>query len=1170
MLVLGAGIEGGNAVLANDSNKSIPIKQSEELTKILIDIGKKYEVYFSYEATLLEGVEVHFKFKEGEPLKMAIDRLLLETNLQYESYENKYFVIYEKTKKAERKANKVLRKFKQIDRLEKEGHLNVQRFEKSQTKLLSPFVKAVVDLKASISITGTVTDEAGEPLAGATILEKGTSNGTITEIDGTYEIKVADDATTLVISYIGYQTQEIIIGGRTVIDITLITDIGLLEEVVVVGYGTQKKINLTGAVDQVNLDKDIGFRPVPNITQMLQGKLPNLNFSTTSEGGEPGSYLNMNIRGVGTITGNGGTPYILLDGFPISASEMNAINPNDIESVSVLKDAASAAIYGSKGAYGVILITTKKGKKGSIVVDYSSNFAWASPTIVPEMANSLQFATAYNLASKNAGQVPDFDESELQDIKDYLAGKKSNETEPNTKGNAWRYYTDGYANNEWYSIIFKDNVPRSQHRLSVSGGSDNTKYYLSGNIFQQEGVLRHFDEKYDKMNFTASVNNQTNEWLSFDFSTKYSREETWFPSGGFGPYNKNIIYHQVSRMWPMNPYFNADGQIVNNDVLRISSSGGTEEVFNRTILQLGTSIEPIENWNTRISYNFDTKGTRWYEERFRNFRDNPDGTTTNVGYNPDRISRNLSDRVGQLFNIVSSYTKDLGNHTVTGLIGYEQRLTEYQSLTARKSELITPSLPTISTSTGEDDVDDALSHWSTQGVFARLNYNFNDKYLVEVNARYDGSSYFSDGNRWGLFPSISAAYNLSQEAFWSPIENVINHFKLRVSWGQLGNHDPNLANLYLERLSSGSDRWLLNGQRPTAIYTPSLISPNLTWETATTIDFGFDAELFNAHLALKFDWFDRTTTDMIGPAEALPAFLGTSAPRENNSTLKTRGFELVATWRDRIGDFSYTVSANLSDSKSTIEKYPNPTGILNTYREGMTLGDIWALETIGYFTSDEQADAAPSQSFFNSQWGAGDIQYRDLSGDNKIDYGLNTETDPGDRRIIGNSRPRFSYGLASSCSYKGFSLNVFLQGVAKRDYMFSSSTNLFWGFRGNKWQNSITTASLDYWTEENTDAYFPKPYMTGQHTKNTRSQTKYLQNAAYMRLKNVQLSYSIPKSLLSKAKLKEISVYFSGDNLLTFTKLWETFDPEVLGGAWGAGKIYPLQKVYALGLNIKL
>ncbi|SHI54179.1 TonB-linked outer membrane protein, SusC/RagA family [Arenibacter nanhaiticus] len=1039
------------------------------------------------------------------------------------------------------------------------------------SKIITPQIpnnsKSEIELPQK-TISGTVTDEENIPLSGASIVIKGSTTGVAADFDGNFSIQ-ASMGDILDVSYIGYNSKEVKVTNQTELTIVL-TASNELDEVVVVGYGSKKRTDITGSIASVSVEKEIGKRPVANINQMLQGNVANFNVSVGSNGGEPGAAVNLNIRGSGTLTGNGGQPYVLLDGLPIDVSDMNAINPYDVEDVTVLKDAAAAAIYGSRGAFGVILITTKKGKKGKVQVEYSNNVATSKPTNLPKIANSIEWAKAYNDGASNDGSAPVFTEDELQDILDYRAGVLTVDTAPAVGSDSWRTYHDGFADYNWYDVIFKDSAPRQQHRLSISGGGEKSKFYVSGNYFEQLGNMNFANEQYGRYNFTFNFETEATDWLKFDISTKYSLEEQRLPSGGFAGFNKDVLYHQIARMWPMMPLYYPDDpdRILNLDILRIRDSGHDIDITGNTILQGGVEIEPIENWITRVRYNYSVRNFKNERLELRNFIVQPSGRQQNIGHSLDEISRFFSERKTQVLNATSNYKLAVENHNIDVLVGAESRLTENIGLFGRGSQLITTNVPTLSTVVGDEVASDNLSHFATRGFFTSISYNYDEKYFVEGKIRIDESSYFSEGKRKGAFPGISAGYIISNEDFWSPLKNTVNYLKLRGSWGQLGNHDPDLANRFVELMGTGLSSYLINGVRPNIVTAPGLISPDLTWETVTSYNFGFDAALFNNKLNLSLEGFNRTTSDMIGPALALPTALGTAAPVENNAELETKGWEFSAKYQDNVGDFTYGIGVNIGDNQSKVTKYTNPTGILSTWYEGRKLGEIWGFETVGIFQSQEEADNAPDQSRYWSSWGAGDIQYADLDGNGAIEPGANTLEDHGDLKIIGNSTPRYNYGVNLSAGYKGFDLSVLIQGVAKRDIMFSNNTNLFWGYRGSFWQNSITKASLDYWTPENTDAYFPKPYINSQHSKNTRAQTRYLQDASYTRIKNIQLSYSFPSSITSKMGLSKFQLFFSGDNLVTWTKLNENFDPEATAGGFGGGKVYPLQKVLSLGVNI--
>ncbi|MEN7547730.1 SusC/RagA family TonB-linked outer membrane protein [Rapidithrix thailandica] len=1033
------------------------------------------------------------------------------------------------------------------------------------TKLSS---KPEVAILQEVTIKGKITDEDGEPLPGVSILIKGSTKGTTSDIQGSYQIAVPEDA-TLIFSYIGYTTQEIALGGQSKIDVIMLVDTKQLEEVVVVGYGTQKKVNLTGAVDQIT-SESLKNRPVSNVAQAIQGISPNLNISVNNTGGEPGATQNWNIRGIGTLTGDGGTPYILVDGVPM---DINNVNPNDIESVSVLKDAASAAIYGSKGTYGVVLITTKKGRKGKkISFQYSNNLAMAAPIRLPEGANSLAFAEAYNTAALNSNQGVVFDDATLQRIRDYQAGTLKEEAidNPDDPGR-WAEWGKGHANYDWYDIFYRDWSYRQKHDIKVSGGTENTSFYLSGGFFDQQGQYKFAGDSYKRYNLTANINTQVSKWMSLDFNAKYARSQTVYPNAWAG-YDRHVLYHQITRKWPVNPLKDPNGNYIEGDVLKMKEGGKTKRYDNDLWLTVGTMLEPVKGWKTNIRFNWNAFARKQTYHNKNVQRQEPNGTFSNIAYPITSFGESMSNDEFYLANITTSYERQVGSHFFKAMVGVEDQLKKEHTLSGSKTKLVTDKIPSISTATGEQNIGDGLDHYSNRGFFGRLNYNFKEKYLLELNARYDGSSFFKEGKRWGFFPSASIGYNISKEPFWQGIDRVVNDLKIRGSWGSLGNSNLrwNERYLFVERIPVGARLgWIMGSERPAYTVAPGIISNNLTWETATTIDIGMDATFLDSRLGLTFDWYRRTTSDMFGRANTLPALLGTSAPKENNATLETEGIELVLSWQDEIGsDFQYNVKVNLADNYSTITEYNNPTNILSDYRVGQRLGDIWGYTTAGYFQSDDEVNNWADQTRFHTNWGAGDIKYEDLNGDGKIDWGDNTTDDPGDQRIIGNKNPRYTYGLSMGASWKGFDLNVFFQGVGKRDIALSSNTNVYWGFVGNMWQNSVFDAHLDYWSPDNPNAFYPKPYMSGEHTKNTKTQTKYLENGAYMRLKNIQIGYTLPSSLLNKIGLENARVYFSGENLLTFTKLTKLFDPETVGGAWGSGKIYPLQKVLSMGVNV--
>lgn len=1030
-----------------------------------------------------------------------------------------------------------------------------------------------------IDISGKITDENGEGLPGASVVVKGTSQGTTTDIEGNFKITTSDEA-TLSISFVGYVTQEISVTGRSRIDAQLVLDAEQLSEVLVVGYGTQEKINLTGAVDVVTTET-IESRSVTNLTEALQGMSPNLNISTSGYESEPGGQMNFNIRGTGSLSGDD-SPYVLVDGMP---QEINTINPNDIESITVLKDAASAAIYGARAAYGVILITTKKGAKSeNISVQYSNNFSFSSPIGLPHMANSLIYATAHDQASVNAGLSPNFTPENYDRIKQYMDGSITEETWLKPDGSDWIgngiWSIAGNGNNDWMYIYYDDMVMRQKHDLSISGGSDKSSFYVSAGLWDQPDELRFGGQFYKRQNITANVSSKATDWLTFNFNYKFTREHKRYFNTRQG-WDRGTMYHNFYRTNAFRPLFLPNGEYSNISYIPMLN-GGKENLYqNTSIITLSTVLEPVKNWKTELRYSYSNRNDINENNKATTYGSLPDGSTYAISYPISEFSRDYDNIDLKLFYITSAYDKSFNKHNFKLMVGYEQQLNQVNGLFGSKKAIVTPNVPSISTSTGDILLDDNKSHWATQGVFGRFNYNYDGKYLLEVNTRYDGSSKFGAGNRWGFFPSFSLGYNISHESFWSSIEPVVNTMKIRGSWGTLGNQ--NVDNyLYLTSFGIGTNLgWVMGNQRPNYTTAPGLVSANLTWETSSTVNIGFDLSFLENRLGTALDIFDRTTTEMFGPAEALPRTLGTSAPLRNNAELQTKGFEWVLTWRDNIGeDFSYNARFVLADNKSTVKKYNNPTKSLSTWYEGQQIGEIWGLTSVGLYQTDAQADAGPDQSRYHANWGAGDMQYADLNNDGKIDIGSSTADDSGDRSIIGNRTPRLLYGISLGAEWKGFDMSMFWQGVGKRDYSFGSGDMAYHGFNAQQWWGmNVWEQTVDYWRPEgetnelgpNTDAFYPKPYLSREDIKNRQVQTRFTENASYLRLKNLTIGYTLPSQITEKLRIERARFYASGENLLTITKLPEHLDPEALNNInWGTGKVHPLRRVYSVGMNITL
>lgn len=1013
-----------------------------------------------------------------------------------------------------------------------------------------------------LTVKGKVSDVNGEAIIGASVVEKGTTNGVITDLDGNFTLKVGKSA-TLEISYIGYAKISVQVKEKTSFSIVLKEDMEMLEEVVVVGYGTQKKVNLTGAVAMVK-GEALESRPVTKITQALQGTVANLNISS-SGGGAPGASQSINIRGYSGL-GSTSSPLIVIDG--VQGGSLNYLEMDDVESISVLKDAASAAIYGSSAPFGAIIVTTKKGRKDSKTrISYSNNFGFAQPINLPKMANSLDFATIYNEAADNAGVTRPFTEENLQRIKDYQAGLLVDETIANPSSDQWYTWT-GHANNDWFDIFFKDMSFSQQHNLGVSGGTNKTNYYVGAGYNQTGGLYEFGDDVYKRYSMRANLSTKITKWLDFSARTNFSRATSDTPDTYSSKTGGNYM-HQLARKWPTAAVRNPNGEYSYPSDIRLMTEGGRSKgVTDKAILTGEFMINPLPGWNITANYTYD--GTYYNHSSHTKtlYVTNPSGETMlYAGTSPNGFSRTSQKVQRHVINAFTSYERNFGKHYVKAMVGYMQELYDYLQQYSYNSNLYSDDLPSLSLTYGKTPTtNDNAYQLATRAGFGRINYNYDEKYLLELNGRYDGTSRFLKGVRYKFYPGISAGWVVSREKFWEPLDDVMNNLKLRVSYATLG--DQSAVGYYPFYPSMGttaptSSNWLFAGGREAYVTNPSLVNSDLTWITSSTLDFGVDMAFLKNRLNLSFDWYKRMGKNYVGPAKKLPAILGTSLPNTNDSEIETTGWDLTVGWKDQINDFGYSVNFVLSDYTGKVNKYTNPTGLHTTWYEGKKMGELWGYETYGLFQSEEEIASAPSQTKISSKWYPGDVRYVNQNGDNVIDWGTNTLDNPGDKKIIGNSTPRYAFGLNLKADYKGWDFGVFFQGVGKRDAWISS--NIFWGLQGGQWQSCVLTTHLDRWTEDNPDGYFPRYYLNGNGGKNMQMQTGYLQNAAYVRLKNMQLGYSFPKSLINKINFERLRVFVSVDNLATISSMPASIDPEFSASD---GKVYPLQRTWAVGLNL--
>lgn len=1038
---------------------------------------------------------------------------------------------------------------------------------------------------AQTNISGKVMDTNNVGIPGVNItLKSDSSIGTSTDIEGNYSLAVPSNDAILVFSAIGMKTLEI--PAHKASSVVMEEDSQILNEVVVVGFGSQKKENLTGAVSSVD-EKILQDRPVNNVAQALQGAVAGVNFSIGNGGGELGNMANINIRGASSLGNTSSSPLILIDGVE---GDLSSINPQDIKSISVLKDAASCSIYGSRGASGVILVTTKSGKSGKISINYNNNFRWSSPLLQPKMLDSESFAYYWNDAATNNGKEAVFSKEILEKIKQYKSGEINYATTWNSERKEWRNYTESFANVNWFKQFYKDWAPSQEHNISASGGSEKVTFYFSANWLGQEGLIRYNTDTRDRYSVNAKMTTNLSPSIKLNYNGKFSRIKY-----GRSSYGHALFYHNIARRWPTLPVYDPNGHYVYGNEIAHLNNGRNENEKDEFVQQLKFIVTPLKGWTTNIELNYKT-GTSFNHTYILpiyayNDKGEAEAKALQFGSFWSAGQSRILEYGGKWNyfspNIYSEYKFSIADtHNIKVMGGFQSELNKSRGLNAWKNDVYSTTVLAINATYGDDGVGGYFNEWATAGFFTRINYDYKEKYLLELNGRYDGSSRYLKDKRWNFFPSFSLGWNISKEEFWENLGGFtkkINLFKLRGSYGELGNqnimeqYNPNWYPFY-QSMPLGSDNgsWLIGGKKTNTAYAPGLVSDLLTWERVASWNIGLDLNMFNNRLALVFDYFQRKTYDMVGPAPQLPVTLGTTVPKINNTDMESKGFELELSWRDNIGDnFSYGIKTTLTDSYATITKFPNENKLLKTFYSGQKRNDIWGFTTVGIAKTQKEMDThiAKNNPSWGSNWSAGDIMYKDLNGDGKVNNGANTFEDHGDLSIIGNSTPRYNFGIDIDAQWKGFDFRIFLQGTAKRDVPVGGP--YFSGANSNMWQSAGFTEHLDYFRPEDTksplgtniNSYYPRP-LFGNGGKNFVTQTRWLQNGAYMRLKNISLGYTFPKALSEKVRMSKLRIYFSAENLLTFTKMTEIFDPETFGGGWGNGKIYPLSKVISCGVSL--
>lgn len=1053
----------------------------------------------------------------------------------------------------------------------------------------------------TIHVKGVVSDAMG-PVIGASIVEKGkATNGTITDMNGNFSLNVPSDA-TLTISFIGYVTQDVPVAGKSSHSIMLKEDSEMLDEVVVVGFGTQKKVNLTGSVGLATA-KDLEARPVSNAAQALQGLVPGMQITTNS--GALDKNMSINIRGNGTIgDGSSGSPLILIDGME---GDINTVNPQDIENISVLKDAAASSIYGSRAPFGVVLVTTKKGKSGKATINYNNSFRISNPINLPEMMDSYTFANYFNEAARNGSENAPFGNSVMQQMLDFKAAGGTNRGGLPTDGKIWGKpagdpFTTGYANTDWFSEIYKDNNFSQEHNLSMSGGGDKYHYYASLGYLDQSGLLRHGSDQLTRFNATAKFDAELTKWLKFNYSLRYVRQDLGRPSS----FNDGLYSGIGRQTWPNLPVYDENGYYHDNNgggvAIGLAKGGERNVQVDKVYHQAGFTFEPIKNWITNVEFNYSTNTSDTREVGLPCYNHDVAGNVVDTN-GTSSLYQDFSKDNYMNWNIYSTYGFSLNEaHNFKVMGGFQSEEMRQKFFSAKGyglQEEDLPELDLISNTSGDGkdkvpEVGGYRNEWATVGFFGRANYDYLGRYLVEANLRYDGASRFRRGNRWQLSPSFSLGWNVAQESFWENFTDVCNQMKLRLSYGELGNMNTNdwYPTYRVMTIKQANGDWLQNGLKPTKAYAEGLISTALTWEKVRTWNVGIDLGFLNNRLTASFDAYVRYTDNMVGPSPELPATLGIASPKTNNCDLKTKGWELSIGWQDRTNfGLGYGIKFNVADARTYIESYPgNPTNSIDSYIAGREIGEIWGFETVGIAKTKAEMDAhlvtVGGQDALGTKWDAGDIMYADLDGKPGITKGAQTIEDHGDLKVLGNNTPRFQFGLDLNANYKGVDVRIFFQGVMKRDYWQGS--NMFWGAgQWGMWWSMGLKEHGDYFRAEpvglpgheiaaNTNPYYARPRFDS--TQNHETQSGYLQNAGYIRLKNFQLGYTLPNALTRKIGINNCRLFISGENLWTGTKLSKLFDPETINGGnkdadapiKSGGNSYPLSKTWSVGLSVSL
>ncbi len=1062
-----------------------------------------------------------------------------------------------------------------------------------------PFIASAQQAMEETIVKGKIlASNTNEPLPGASVMLLGYSDkiiASVSDVEGNFSIKLPVKSGQLEFRFVGYLPQQIAFNENELsLTIRLELDIESIDEVMIVGYSTQKKENMTGAVDQIGGDA-LTARPLPNIAKGLQGAVAGLNL--TPQSGKPTDSPTFNIRGKTSI-GQGGNALVLIDGVQGNPA---LLNPNDIEKIAVLKDASASAIYGARGAFGVILITTKKPARDKVNVSYSTNYSIKSPTVLPDyVTDGYTFASMFNEAFSswnNYASTPQNVNKTLDFSQEYLAELKLRSENPNMPRIELDPLTGKYiyySSTDWRKLLYKDATHSLDHNVSISSANEKSDFLLTAKYMNQPGLFRYNSDDYEMYNFRAKASTKIAPWLRVGTNNSFSNVNYHQPlnvmDGG------NIWRSVAAEGHPIAPMLNPDGTLTMSGAYSVGDFYYGKSYTDNKDFEFRSTSNFVANL---FSKTLSIKGDFTYQYTASNDvrkrvpipYSNAPGVIEYAGssFNDYRVVNRNTNYITT--NIFAEYKKQFNEtHNIKALAGYNFEISTWNRDGMERNGLLFEDAEDINLAVGESFITaGGYERWAIAGGFFRINYDYKNKYLLEVNGRYDGSSKFPSDQRFAFFPSVSVGWNISSEPFWKISENVVSYLKLRGSYGSLGNGNI-ISYMFQEQLSIGTLNRVLDGKQPAYTSDPSVIPDGLTWETVTTTNAGLDLSMYNGRLNFTADAFVRNTTDMFTAGPELPAVFGSAEPRGNYADLRTHGWEVSIGWRDRFNlankTFSYSAKLNLADSRTKITKYNNPNKNLNDYYEGQYLGEIWGYETAGFFKSEHDIRTSADQSLFSTTaqgvWREGDIKFVDRNNDGVINNGSNSAKDYGDMKIIGNTSPRYTWGLNLSADWNNFFISSFFQGVGKQDWYPSKGASDFWGQYNAPYSDALKSHIGNHYTAENPDAYFPRytGYLAWAAGGALRTrQTKYLQDVSYIRLKNFQIGYNIPTDVTNKFGFSKLQIYFSGENLWSWSPFYKntnamdvgsiySSDRDLSSSNYGDGFNYPILKSLSLGLNL--